>query len=507
MSSSITIDAKALEIPPATDQHSAKRVRTSRTGKNPHVIAILPRGEVIRNFVYTGALDEVACHAELSVLSVVPSEQLVQLLRDRYTTVWPLREIDEQWIVGAQRDLLDMAHGRWLWSQAAKERWRLRDREATTPGLKLKQVAKKLACYPLANRTCLALLSGAERVSRRWLRSNDDYVHLFRKIRPSLVFNGSHVHSQLAVPAVEAAQWLGIPTATFIFSWDNLTSQGRIVPLYDYYFVWNEQIRQQLLHIYHSISPDQVFVTGTPQFDLHFKPESYWTRDEFCARVGADPTRPIVLYTTGMPNHMPGEPAIVEKIADIIGEIETHAKPQLLVRVYPKDKTARFDDLKHRRRDILFPEVPWEPDWLTPKVEDSALLVNTLRHAAVGINVASTITLELCMFDKPVINVAYNPPGVSLDEVNYARYYEFDHYRPVVQSGAVMVARSEKEMGELLHRALSAPEADSMLRAELVRSMFGKLLDGRAGSRVARQLVSIAYKHTNGFSAQSLVHE
>jgi hypothetical protein len=507
MSTSIGIKPGGLEVLREADRRSANETSVGSARKNPHVVAILPRGEAIRNFVYTGALDEVARHADLSVLSVVPGEELAVMLRQRYGNLIPMQEVAENWLVGVQRDLLDMAHGRSLWSEAAKERWRLRDRDATTASLKLKRTAKKLACYPFANRLGLALLAELQRLSSHLLRSTEQYMQLFKRLQPTLVFNASHVHSRLALPAVEAAQWLGIPTATFIFSWDNLTSQGPVVPLYDYYFVWNEQIRQQLLNMYHSITPDHVFVTGTPQFDLHFQQESYWTREEFCSRVGADPARPIVLYTTGMPNHMPGEPAIVEKIADYVREMKEFGPPQLLVRVYPKDRTSRFDALKRERPDILFPKVPWESDWLTPKAEDSALLVNTLRHAAVGINVASTISLELCMFDKPIINIAYNPPGVSLDEVNYARYYEFDHYRPVAESGAVMVSRSEEEMRKMLESALASPQVDSARRAKLVRSMFGRLLDGRSGLRVARQLVSIAYKHSDKISAPSLAHE
>jgi hypothetical protein len=506
MSGSITIERAALDD---LREASAKETEATPVAKDPHVVAILPRGEAIRNFVYTGALDEVARHADLSVLSVLPSEELEGLLRDRYPTVIPLRETTEKWFVRAQRDMLDMAHGRWLWSEAARERWKLRDREATTPSLKLRRIAKKLACYPFATRTGLAVLATAERLSNRMLRSSEEYVQLFKKLRPTLVFNGSHIHSRLAEPAVRAAQWLGIPTATFIFSWDNLTSQGRIVPLYDYYFVWNEQIRQQLLSIYYSIKPDQVFVTGTPQFDFYFRPEFHWTRDDFCARVGADPNRPIVLYTTGMANHISGEPKIVEGIADLLREMKTFGPPQLLVREYVKGPTGTFDELKSRRPDIIFPSVLWEREWLTPKPEDSFLLTNMLRHAAVGINVASTISLELCMLDRPVVNIAYRPPGSESKNggFDYRRYYEFEHYRPVVQSGAVMVARSENEIGEMLHRALRTPEADRDLRAKLVKSMFGKQLDGRAGLRVARQLISIAHKHRSLVSKRSLVSE
>ena len=461
-------------------------------GTRPRIVAVLPRGEVIRNFIYTGAFDQVAQDAEVTLLSVIPNDELRGLLCARYSNLLPLREIPERWMVGAVRDFLDMAHGRWLWSEAAKERWRLRDLEASTPGLRVKRWAKKLACYPFANRTGVTLLSKMERASSRWLRSTDDYLRLFQKLKPSLVFNGSHIHSRVAVQAVQAAQWLGIPTATFIFSWDNLTSQGRVIPLYDYYLVWNEAIKKQLLQIYNSIKPEQVFITGTPQFDFHFQPEFYWTREEFCARVGADLARPIVLYSTGMANHMPGEPSIVEGIADMLGEMKAEGAPQLLVRVYPKDRTGRFEELKRSRPDILFPEVPWEPEWLTPKPEDSSLLVNTLRHAAVGINVASTISLEVCMFDKPIINVGYNPPGVDPHELDYMRYYEFDHYRPVVQSGAVMVAGSANEMREMLSRALTEPRIGKKQRQDLIRKMFGGYLDGCSSRRVAECLINLA---------------
>jgi hypothetical protein len=456
------------------------------------ILAIIPRGEVIRNFIYTEALDEIAAEADLSLLSVTPNRELEELLRSRYGNVFQLQELKEKWIVHIQREILDLAHGRWLWSEASRERWRLRDKEADTVRRRLIRATKKLSCYPFANRTGLRWLSKMERTTSRWLRTTDEYVHLLRKINPSLVFNGSHVHSRVATQAVQAAQWLGIPTATFIFSWDNLTSQGRIMLPYDYYLVWNETLRDQLLEIYDSIRPEQVFVTGTPQFDFHFQSKFYWSREEFCSKVGADPSRPIVLYSTGMANHMPGEPQIVEGIADMLKGMSDLGSPQLLVRVYPKDLTGRFEDLKRRRPDILFPPVPWEAAWLTPKFEDSYLLSNTLRHAQVGINVASTIALELCMFHKPVLNVGYNPPGVNREELDYSRYYEFDHYRPIVESGAVRVAKTEGEMQELLRQALSEPQRDANHRQALLTKMFGQTLDGRSGGRVAEQLLMLA---------------
>ena len=472
------------------------RARPAAKERGHHLVAILPRGEAIRNFVYAGTLEEAAREVEVSVLSVLPGGESEDRLRECSENFFPLEEIPERRAVNALRELLDLAHGRWLWSEAAKERWRLRDLEANTANLRMRRLLKKLACYPFANRAGLRLLSKCERTASQRFRTTEAYIKLFQELRPSLVFNGSHVHGRMAIQAVQAAQWLKIPTAAFVFSWDNLTSQGRIMPPYDQYLVWNETLKDQLLDIYDTVRPEQVFVTGTPQFDFHFRAEFRWSREEFCSRVGADPARPLVLYSTGMANHMPGEPQIVETIARMLREMTDLGSPQLLVRVYPKDQTGRFEQVRRENPDVLFPAIPWEAAWLTPRFEDAHLLTNMLRHASVGVNVASTVSLELCMFDKPVVNVGYNPSGVDIGELDYSRYYKFDHYRKVVESGAVSVAGSADELRSMLRLSLTQPEVRRSQRRALVKSMFGDTLDGYSGLRVADRLVKLAGART-----------
>lgn len=455
-------------------------------------MAIVPRGEVLRNFEYTGTFAAIAEQAELALLTINTESEIDLALKAKFGKVFPLTEYDESWIVRFQRELIDIAHGRWLWSRAAQERWRLRDTEAQTLIQKSKRIAKKTIGLPLSNKKGLEILSKAERASSRIFNPSTQYRDLYKQLRPSIVFNGSHIHSRNAIQAVQSAQWLGIPTATFVYSWDNLTSQGRITLPYDYFFVWNEALRTQLLEMYGWVKPENVFVTGSPQFDFHFRPEFYLSREEYCRTVDADPSRPIVFYATGMANHMPGEPEIVEEIADMLTEFDPKERPQLLVRIYPKDQTGRFDEVMGRRKDILFPRVAWEPAWLTPKYEDSFALVNTLRHCALGINVASTVSLELCMFGKPVINVGYNPKSVSEEVLSYAGYYEFDHYKPVVSGGAVQVAKSRDEMRQLIRSGIESPSDRQAERSRLIRGMFGDTLDGNSGKRVAEVLLGLA---------------
>jgi hypothetical protein len=195
-----------------------------------------------------------------------------------------------------------------------------------------------------------------------------------------------------------------------------------------------------------------------------------------------------------MANHMPEEISIVKGLASMLKQMDDLGSPQLLVRVYPKDQTGRFNKLKQDCPEVLLPAIPWEPNWLTPLIEDSYLLTNMLRHSAVGINVASTVSLEMCMFDKPVINIGYNPPEVPTAILDYARYYEFDHYRPIVESGAVEVAYSEADLRRMLGEALAQPEKLAAPRKALIHNFFGNSLDGWSSARVANVLELLVAK-------------
>ncbi|MDQ3071898.1 MAG: hypothetical protein M3Q97_01350 [Bacteroidota bacterium] len=459
------------------------------------ILLVLPRGEAIRNFIWSGTSDHLRKSCEVYILSVVPNKQIEQILKSKSDGFYEIHGKDDVKVLGYVRDWLDVVHGRWLWSGAAKHRWKLRDFEASTITQKIKRWVKKNSALPFSNRTGLQVLSSVENVLSEKLFPSKPYLQLLKDIDPDLVFNGSHIHSRNSVPVMHAARKLGITTATFLFSWDNLTSQGRIMPYYDHYLVWNDQIANDLLKIYGSVRRQQVHITGTPQFDFHFQKDKLWSREEYCKKVGVDPQRPIVLYTTGMANAYPGEDVTVEGIADMLLEYPIEKRPQLVVRVYPKDNTNRFVPLRNRRPDISFPDIPWEVNWLTPLMEDLELWTNMLQHCEVGINIASTVSLELCMFNKPVINVSYNPRGMDIYPADFTMYYDWDHYKPIVDSKALYIATSEEQMAEYIKLALNDPDDRKIERENLINNFFGDTLDGKAFLRIAEVLKELAEKN------------
>ncbi|MCH9647233.1 MAG: hypothetical protein K0U98_03275 [Deltaproteobacteria bacterium] len=448
----------------------------------------------MRNFLYSETLRTLHEQARVTVLTVVHDEAFVEPFRPFVEAILPLSELPQPRLSYYLRTLTENAHDRWLWSAVARNHWELRDRRAAERGKSLQRWLIKAASRLLANSPSLHALTALENRLSYTLRPTRRFDELFEELQPDLVFNGSHIHGQAGELPIRVAKRMGIPTAGFIFSWDNLTSRSRIFPPYDHYLVWHENMRQQLLEIYPRVKAENVWTTGTPQFDFHLKSDLELSREELCQRVGLDANRPFVLYTTGISNHFFEEHRHVEEVIRILAELDLPHKPQLVVRTYVKGTSPEMLELSKRNLpDVVFPEVLWEPRWQTPLFEDLALYSNLLRHATVGINAASTVSLELLLFDKPVMNLDFDPPGSNLPwALGFERHIRFDHYWPVAQSGAVMVARSVEDMRSMLYRGLSEPQGDSEIRRRFLHEMFGDTLDGNSGRRVAECLLHLA---------------
>ncbi len=483
-----------------TETKAAPSVPASLKAKSwerkTHIVLVVARGEAVRNFLYSDTLRVLSESARVTLLSVIDDEDFLARFGPYAEEVIPLTDYPERTLVTQFRYLIHTAHFRWIWSEAAKYHWGLHDARAFGPMGKLKRLTQKGMSWLLANRPSLEALTTEERWLSYRLRPTTYFDQLFAVIKPDLVFNCSHIHGPLADLPLRVAHGMGIPTAAFIFSWDNLTSRSRIFVPYDFFLVWNRQMHDQLLGLYPEIRPHQVRITGTPQFDFHFQSEYLLTREELCARIGLDPRRPYVLYTTGMDSDFLDEYKIVEAVIEHLQKTDAKNRPQLVVRTYLKGTSPEMLALAARGTpDVVFPPILWEKKWMMPMYEDLAIYSSLVHHASLGINAASTVSLELMMHDKPVINLGLEPPGSSLPHFSrFSRHIDYEHYRPVAHSGAVMVARSVNELCGMVDKGLADPGANCGERRQFLRVMFDDSLDGNAGRRVAANLVDIALK-------------
>ena len=120
----------------------------------------------------------------------------------------------------------------------------------------------------------------------------EDCKTVLKEEKPDLVFctNQRPVN---AIAPLTAARDLGIPTATFIFSWDNLPKATMVIEP-DHYFVWSEHMQRELLQYYPFIQKDQIHITGSPQFEPHFNTELQKPREEFFRENGLDENKEYI---------------------------------------------------------------------------------------------------------------------------------------------------------------------------------------------------------------------
>jgi len=117
---------------------------------------------------------------------------------------------------------------------------------------------------------------------------------------------------------VRAARLLGIPSCLPVWSWDHLTSKAYLRDRPQRVLVWNETQRREAVDV-HGVPDDRVVVTGAQCFDHWFTRTNQRTREAFCAELGFDPRKPIVLYVcTGLIKGSPREPQFVREWLEMI---------------------------------------------------------------------------------------------------------------------------------------------------------------------------------------------
>ena len=88
----------------------------------------------------------------------------------------------------------------------------------------------------------------------------------------------------------------------------------------------------------------------------------------------------------------------------------------MLVRLHPRDEVDAYREFANTPHVIIekpFRDTVKVADGLAIDVmpEHQKHLGDTLCHADVVVNVASTITIEACIFDTPVVNIYFDGPG------------------------------------------------------------------------------------------------
>lgn len=307
----------------------------------------------------------------------------------------------------------------------------------------------------------------------------DHYERLLRDRGIACVVN-AHQRPAAVLPVVLAARRLGVPALTFIFSWDNLSSKGRITSPFDGFLVWSDHMADEVRRFYPQVDRDRLRVVGSPQFEPYGDPGLLVDRAEFASRLGIDGSAPIICYSGGDSGACPEDPDHVRILLELVRSSAIRSDARVVLRPSPADDGRRFDDVRRAFPELVFAPPAWfRPTgggWesAVPDPEDLTFLANLTHHSDVNVNVASTMTLDFALRDRPVVNIGFDvadPPPLGVPIGQLSR--EFEHYGPVLELAAARLASTPNELALLVERALADPAADRSGRAALVELEIG----------------------------------
>ena len=285
-------------------------------------------------------------------------------------------------------------------------------------------------------------------------RKNSKYDYCKAQLelhKPDFIFCTNQRPSQAIAPLL-AAQDLGIPTATFIFSWDNLPKATTLVET-DYYFVWSKHMKKEVLLYCPYVKEDAIFVTGTPQFESHFDASLLINKEVFYAEHKLDIDRKYICYSGDDIVTSPLDQYYVEDLAQSVLELnEQGYNLGIVYRKCPVDFTNRYYTILEKYKEIISVINPiWTPigkNWndIMPTKEDFALQANVCEHTEFVANIASSMIFDFVAHEKSCLFFDYEQPQLQTGVRDIGQNYQYIHFRSMPSKEAAIWCYDKKTL-------------------------------------------------------------
>lgn len=288
----------------------------------------------------------------------------------------------------------------------------------------------------------------------------NSYITLQQE-QPDFVFC-TNQRAVKAIAPITAAQDLGISTGSFIFSWDNLPKATMVVEP-NFYFVWSEYMKTEMLNYYPFVKDKQVFITGSPQFEPHFNNGLRKSRKDFLLGNKLDPAKKYICFSGDDVTTSPDDPTYLNDIAQAVQKLNREGNNLgIIFRRCPVDFSDRYDLTLEKFRDVIFSIDPlWNQSgdngWnqVFPTKDDLQLQVNTILHTEVVINIGSSMVFDYASHGKPCIFINYDVGDKKLSDWSTDKIYKFVHFRSMPSKNAVVWLNSKEDIPTILKNVIN----------------------------------------------------
>jgi hypothetical protein len=293
-------------------------------------------------------------------------------------------------------------------------------------------------------------------------RSTEKYQYCKAQLqehKPDLVFCTTQRATQ-SISALLAAKDLGILTVAFVYSWDNVPKAMQVVET-DYYFVWSDLMKSEVLKYYPFVRESQVIVTGTPQFEPHYDVRLLQERNDFFTKHNLDTSKRYICYSGDDETTSPLDQYYLEDLANVVRSLNAKGKNLgIIYRKCPVDTTNRYDAILEANTDIIVVLDPiWKPmgkQWneIFPTKEDLAMLYNVCAHSEFVANVCSSTVFDFVAHNKACVYFNYEQPQLKKGVRDIGQNYNYVHFRSMPSQEAAVFCRHKRDLEGLVNQIL-----------------------------------------------------
>jgi len=273
----------------------------------------------------------------------------------------------------------------------------------------------------------------------------------------------------------------------YLIGWDNLFNKTHFFSEPDLLLVWSEIQKKQAISL-HNIKNEKVKIVGSILFEEKADISKLFNRDDFYKKYNLDKNKKIIMLGTANNYIYNSNYELIKLICEAILKNKIDVDSQLIIRLHPQSRyknisTIYSDNQFDNYKDLvnIFPFISFDiPQVMSDKLkfdctkDDLENLKNIVFHSDLVINVASTISLDAALYNKPIINVAFDIPRKTYFE-SCERCYEYDHYNLLLQYRGTDIVHTEEELISKINFYLKNPLFKSHERLEMLKSQIGDL--------------------------------
>lgn len=305
----------------------------------------------------------------------------------------------------------------------------------------------------------------------------------FNYYHPDVVVSTSLI-SIFDIAFIKAAHHRGIQTLSMPKGWDNVTKE--FYPVLPDRFAVPNAISADLAVAIQGMKRENVDTVGIPQFDWYAKKEILKSRREHLRTKGLDPSRKVVFFgSEGAWSQ--NDWRIAELLYEWIKSDALGAPSQLFIRPHYSDvQSTKFENLRGKPLVFVddYPKVDFLVDKWDPSVADTIDFTNSIVHADVVVNIASSLSLDAACADRPIVLVGFGCEYEGEKDVTIPKLYGSDHMRWLEEAGGTDRADSSEELKKIITRALIDPAWRAEGRERLRKGLCYRV-DGKSSERLA----------------------